>query len=174
MSACRLPKVRHIMHVLGNTKCDSAQAGQRAWESAQLQVVLPCRFDAGKFDYGVDNRTLLAIEVFLFAWVELRRYQDMKKPGAVNQDPIFQNNKLPDGNEPGYPGDTSGPRGGVCLLNVSILAYSVLASWHNVETSDKQRIQIAFTLRPIGMQSQGGLTTTCNRFSAHNACRWHF
>lgn len=62
------------------------------------------RFDAGKFNYGVDNRTLLAIEFFLFAWVELRRYQDMKKPGSTNQDPIFSNNTLPSGNEPGYPG----------------------------------------------------------------------
>lgn len=64
-----------------------------------------CRFDAGKFNYGVDNRTLLAIEFFLFAWVELRRYQDMKKPGATNQDPIFKENSLPGGNEPGYPGE---------------------------------------------------------------------
>ena len=70
----------------------------------RLQNVPVYRFNAGKFDYGVDNRTLLAIEVFLFAWVELRRYQDMKKPGATNQDPIFKNQSLPQGNEPGYPG----------------------------------------------------------------------
>lgn len=68
--------------------------------------MLHYRFDAGKFDYGVDNRTLLAIEFFLFAWVELRRYQDIKNPGSTNQDPIFSNNKLPSGNEPGYPGQS--------------------------------------------------------------------
>lgn len=28
----------------------------------------------------------------------------MKKPGATNQDPIFKNQSLPEGNEPGYPG----------------------------------------------------------------------
>ena len=27
--------------------------------------------------------------------------QDMKEPGSTNVDPIFTNNKLPDGNEPG-------------------------------------------------------------------------
>jgi hypothetical protein len=32
------------------------------------------------------------------------RYQDYLKPGSVNQDPIFSNNKLADGNTPGYPG----------------------------------------------------------------------
>lgn len=63
-----------------------------------------CRFDAGKFNYGVDNRTLLAIEFFLFAWVEARRYQDLKKPRSANVDPVFSNNKLPEQNEPGYPG----------------------------------------------------------------------
>lgn len=68
-------------------------------------------FNAGKFDYGVDNRTLLAIEFFLFAWVELRRYQDLKKPGATNQDPIFKNQSLPQGNEPGYPGGIFDPFG---------------------------------------------------------------
>jgi hypothetical protein len=67
------------------------------------------RFTAGDYNYGVDNRTLLAIEVFLFAWVELRRYQDMKKPGSTNQDPIFSNNSLPSDNEPGYPGDLLHP-----------------------------------------------------------------
>ena len=38
------------------------------------------------------------------AWVEIRRLQDMYKPGSTNQDPIFSGNKLPDGNSPGYPG----------------------------------------------------------------------
>ena len=28
--------------------------------------------------------------------------QDIKEPGSTNVDPIFTNNKLPDGNEPGY------------------------------------------------------------------------
>ena len=28
----------------------------------------------------------------------------MNKPGSVNRDPIFSNNKIADGNTPGYPG----------------------------------------------------------------------
>jgi light-harvesting complex I chlorophyll a/b binding protein 2/light-harvesting complex I chlorophyll a/b binding protein 4 len=34
----------------------------------------------------------------------------MRKPGSVNQDPIFSNNKLPDG-EVGYPGGIFDPLG---------------------------------------------------------------
>jgi len=30
---------------------------------------------------------------------------------STNQDPIFTNNKLPDGNEPGYPGGIFNPMG---------------------------------------------------------------
>lgn len=33
------------------------------------------------------------------------------KPGSANQDPIFSSNKLPDGNEPGYPGGIFDPFG---------------------------------------------------------------
>jgi light-harvesting complex I chlorophyll a/b binding protein 2/light-harvesting complex I chlorophyll a/b binding protein 4 len=40
-----------------------------------------------------------------------RRLQDIRKPGSVNQDPIFTNNKLPDGNEVGYPGGIFDPLG---------------------------------------------------------------
>lgn len=32
------------------------------------------------------------------------RYMDIVKPGSANQDPLFSNQKLPDGNETGYPG----------------------------------------------------------------------
>jgi hypothetical protein len=39
-----------------------------------------------------------------------RRLQDIRKPGSVNQDPIFTNNKLPDG-EVGYPGGIFDPLG---------------------------------------------------------------
>ena len=38
------------------------------------------------------------------------RLQDIRKPGSVNQDPIFTNNKLPDG-ELGYPGGIFDPLG---------------------------------------------------------------
>jgi light-harvesting complex I chlorophyll a/b binding protein 4 len=37
---------------------------------------------------------LLAIEFFMVHWAEVRRWQDFRKPGSVDQDPIFSNNKL--------------------------------------------------------------------------------
>lgn len=36
-------------------------------------------------------------------WVEVRRFQDIRKPGSVNEDPIFKGNKVPNP-ETGYPG----------------------------------------------------------------------
>jgi len=38
-------------------------------------------FDAGKFEYFAPASTLTIVEFLLFAWVEIRRYQDMQKPG---------------------------------------------------------------------------------------------
>eukprot|EP00878_Enallax_costatus_P021399 GHUV01022649.1.p1 GENE.GHUV01022649.1~~GHUV01022649.1.p1 ORF type:complete len:111 (+),score=36.25 GHUV01022649.1:3-335(+) len=48
--------------------------------------------------------------MFLFAFVEFRRLQDIRKPGSASQDPIFTNNKLPEG-EVGYPGGIFDPLG---------------------------------------------------------------
>lgn len=68
-------------------------------------------FNAGSKEYFADTRTLLGIQFFLMAWVEVRRWQDYMKPGSANQDPIFTSNKLPDGNTPGYPGGIFDPAG---------------------------------------------------------------
>nr|AAB40979.1 light harvesting complex a [Volvox carteri f. nagariensis] len=68
-------------------------------------------YDAGKFQYFAPASSLFGVQMLLFAWAELRRYQDFVKPGSANQDPIFSNNKLPDGNEPGYPGGIFDPFG---------------------------------------------------------------
>jgi light-harvesting complex I chlorophyll a/b binding protein 2/light-harvesting complex I chlorophyll a/b binding protein 4 len=68
-------------------------------------------FDAGKFEYFASADALFGVQMLLFAWVELRRLQDIRKPGSVNQDPIFSNNKLPDSNEVGYPGGIFDPLG---------------------------------------------------------------
>ncbi len=38
---------------------------------------------------------LLAFEFFAMHWVEVRRWQDLRKPGSVDQDPIFSQYKLP-------------------------------------------------------------------------------
>jgi len=68
-------------------------------------------FEAGKYEYFAPPSALFASMMFLFAFVEFRRLQDIRKPGSVNQDPIFTNNKLPDGNEVGYPGGIFDPLG---------------------------------------------------------------
>ncbi|KXZ44933.1 hypothetical protein GPECTOR_60g710 [Gonium pectorale] len=68
-------------------------------------------YDAGKFEYFAPASSLFGVQMLLFAWAEFRRYQDFVKPGSANQDPIFSNNKLPDGNEPGYPGGIFDPFG---------------------------------------------------------------
>jgi len=62
-------------------------------------------------EYYADTRTLFAIQLILFHFVEIRRLQDYLKPGSANQDPIFTSNKLPDGNTPGYPGGIFDPAG---------------------------------------------------------------
>ncbi|MEW5318963.1 MAG: hypothetical protein WDW38_010141 [Sanguina aurantia] len=65
--------------------------------------------DAGKYEYFAPTSTLIVVQAFLFAWVEARRYMDIVKPGSANQDPLFSNQKLPDGNETGYPGGIFDP-----------------------------------------------------------------
>lgn len=67
-------------------------------------------FEAGKYEYFAPPSALFAVMMILFAWVEMRRLQDIRKPGSANQDPIFSSNKLPDG-EVGYPGGIFDPLG---------------------------------------------------------------
>ncbi|KAM7268302.1 hypothetical protein ACFE04_010468 [Oxalis oulophora] len=65
-------------------------------------------YDAGKAEYFADSSTLFVIEFILFHYVEIRRWQDIKNPGCVNQDPIFKQYSLPP-NEVGYPGGIFNP-----------------------------------------------------------------
>ena len=51
----------------------------------------------------VNLGSTLAIQFLLMHWVEVRRWQDIRKPGSVNEDPIFKGNKVPN-LETGYPG----------------------------------------------------------------------
>lgn len=66
-------------------------------------------YEAGAFEYFAPAKSLFIAQLFLFAFVEARRYQDYVKPGSANQDPIFAGNKLPEGNKPGYPGGIFDP-----------------------------------------------------------------
>lgn len=63
----------------------------------------PSWFKAGEVEYFADPTTLFVVEIALFAWAEGRRWADIIKPGSVNTDPIFPNNKLT-GTDVGYPG----------------------------------------------------------------------
>ena len=56
-------------------------------------------YEAGAYTYFAPPQTLFIVQLFLFAWVEARRYQDFVKPGSVNDDPIFKGNSLPAGEQ---------------------------------------------------------------------------
>uniref|UniRef100_A0A0F7H049 Chlorophyll a-b binding protein, chloroplastic n=1 Tax=Apostasia odorata TaxID=280455 RepID=A0A0F7H049_9ASPA len=63
----------------------------------------PSWYSAGELQYFTDTTTLFVIEMILIGWAEGRRWADIIKPGSVNTDPIFPNNKLT-GTDVGYPG----------------------------------------------------------------------
>lgn len=71
-------------------------------------INVPEWYDAGKSEYFASSSTLFVIEFILFHYVEIRRWQDIKNPGSVNQDPIFKQYSLPP-NEVGYPGGIFNP-----------------------------------------------------------------
>eukprot|EP00889_Picochlorum_renovo_P000113 jgi/Picre1/27143/NNA_000112.t1 len=74
---------------------------------------LPGNFGFDPLNLGKDPEKLkwyAQAELQHARWAMLG-WQDMRKPGSANQDPIFSNNKLPDGNEPGYPGGIFDPAG---------------------------------------------------------------
>ncbi|KAM1641967.1 hypothetical protein ACFX2K_011969 [Malus domestica] len=63
----------------------------------------PSWYTAGEQEYFTDTTTLFVVELVLIGWAEGRRWADIIKPGSVNTDPIFPNNKLT-GTDVGYPG----------------------------------------------------------------------
>ncbi|GFP83832.1 chlorophyll a-b binding protein 4 chloroplastic [Phtheirospermum japonicum] len=52
-------------------------------------------YDAGKSEYFSSSLILFVIVFILFHCVEIRRWQEIKNPGNVNQDPIFKSYILP-------------------------------------------------------------------------------
>ena len=67
-------------------------------------------YEAGAYTYFAPASSLFIAQLFLFGFVEARRYQDYRAPGSASQDPIFTNNKLPAG-EVGYPAGIFDPLG---------------------------------------------------------------
>ncbi|KAM7464746.1 hypothetical protein LguiA_032867 [Lonicera macranthoides] len=63
----------------------------------------PSWYTAGEQEYFTDKTTLFIVELVMIGWAEGRRWADIIKPGCVNTDPIFPNNKLT-GTDVGYPG----------------------------------------------------------------------
>lgn len=64
---------------------------------------VPFWYTAGELEYFADGPTLFAVELALIGWAEGRRWADILRPGSVNVDPVFPNNKLT-GTDVGYPG----------------------------------------------------------------------
>lgn len=67
------------------------------WYEAGLPQNLPEPFT------NVNLGGLLAFEFLMMHYVEVRRWQDYRSPGSVNEDPIFKGYKVPN-EEMGYPG----------------------------------------------------------------------
>jgi hypothetical protein len=82
----------------------AAKAGL-SWAGAGVNWV-----DASVFSYYAPAGSLFVAQLLLFAWVENKRWADIKNPGSQAQDPIFTSNKLPAG-EVGYPGGIFDPFG---------------------------------------------------------------
>nr|6IGZ_6 Chain 6, Lhca-g [Bryopsis corticulans] len=61
-----------------------------------------------KIDLPFNIIGIVAFQAFAMHYVEIRRWQDLRKPGSVNKDPIFSNYSLPE-HEPGYPGGIFAP-----------------------------------------------------------------
>lgn len=64
---------------------------------------VPFWYTAGELEYVSDPVTLFAVELAFIGWAEGRRWADIVRPGSVNVDPVFPNNKLT-GTDVGYPG----------------------------------------------------------------------
>jgi len=63
---------------------------------------------ATKTDSPFGIMGLLAFEFFAMHWVEVKRWQDFRKPGSQDKDPIFSQYSLPK-HEVGYPGGIFAP-----------------------------------------------------------------
>lgn len=76
------------------------------WYEAGLPENMPAAFQGDQYNLAA----LLGFEFLMMHYVEVRRWQDYKNPGSVNEDPIFKGNTVPN-EETGYPGGIFDPFG---------------------------------------------------------------
>jgi len=67
-------------------------------------------YKAGEYEYFAPAGVLFVVQMLFMGWAEARRYNDIKTPGSMSVDPLFTDNKLPDGSV-GYPGGVFDPFG---------------------------------------------------------------
>ena len=73
---------------------------------------LPNCWEAPFYDgYIADTNTLFVVQMFMMNWAEVRRWQDMKNPGSVNEDPLTGANKGDANTDVGYPKGLFDPMG---------------------------------------------------------------
>lgn len=49
---------------------------------------LPNWVGAGTYDYWIGAGPLFFVQMAMMNWAEVRRWQDMKEPGTMNEDPL--------------------------------------------------------------------------------------
>jgi hypothetical protein len=73
---------------------------------------LPNWYDAPLWDgYMASPNTLFVVQMFMMNWAEVRRWQDMKNPGSMNEDPLTGANKGDTNTDVGYPKGLFDPMG---------------------------------------------------------------
>ena len=64
---------------------------------------LPNWIDAGNWDgYWLGAGPLFFVQMAMMNWAEIRRWEDMKNPGTMNEDPLTGANKGDDNTDAGY------------------------------------------------------------------------
>jgi hypothetical protein len=61
--------------------------------------------------YMASPNTLFVVQMFMMNWAEVRRWQDMKNPGTMNEDPLTGANKGDTNTDVGYPKGLFDPMG---------------------------------------------------------------
>jgi len=118
-------------------------------------------YDAGEFSYFANAGVLFVTQLFFMGYAENRRYNDILKPGSVNVDPLFSENKLPDG-ELGYPGGIFDP-----------FDYSTGAEFKELQVKEIKNGRIAM-MAMLGYYAQAAVVggTPLSNWTTHIASPW--